>query len=125
MKTANDPHQLAVLGRASADLAAGEVQLFDDLQRMWEQAQRDEPFSPADRLKVRRNQVRISRRAVNVVDELFLHAGGSALRSDSPMQRFWRDIHAAANHASNNADPIYQAYGLNTFGNPLPSSVLF
>ena len=125
VKTANDPHQLAVLGRAISDLQAGEVQLFDDIERMWEQAQRDERFTPEDRIRVRRNQVRISRRAVNAVDELFLHAGGTALRSDSVLQRCWRDIHAAMNHASNNADPIYQAYGLNLFGNPTPSSVLF
>lgn len=125
VKTANDPHQLAVLGRAISDLEAGEVQLFDDIERMWEQAQRDERFSPEERLRVRRNQVRIARRAVDVVDELFLHAGGAALRSDSTLQRCWRDIHAAMNHASNNADPIYQAYGLNTFGNQLPPTVLF
>jgi 3-hydroxy-9,10-secoandrosta-1,3,5(10)-triene-9,17-dione monooxygenase len=125
VKTANEPHQLAVLGRAIADLHAGEVQLFGDIEQMWEQAQRNERFTPEDRLRVRRNQVRISRRAVNVVDELFLHAGGSALRSDSSLQRYWRDLHAALNHASNNADPIYQAYGLNLFGNPLPATVLF
>ncbi|MCP3767370.1 MULTISPECIES: hydroxylase [unclassified Streptomyces] len=125
VKTADDPHQLAVLGRAISDLEAGEVQLFDDIERMWEQARRDERFSPEERLRVRRNQVRIARRAVDAVDELFLHAGGSALRSDSTLQRCWRDIHAAMNHASNNADPIYQAYGLNTYGHPLPASVLF
>lgn len=125
VKTANNPAQLAILGRASADLQAGEVQLFGDIEQMWEQAQRNERFSPEDRLRIRRNQVRISRRAVDVVDELFLNAGGSALRSDSKLQRYWRDIHAALNHASNNADPIYQAYGLNSFGNPTPATVLF
>ncbi|GAB2859671.1 hydroxylase [Actinocorallia aurea] len=125
VKTASDPHQLAVLGRAIADLEAGEIQLFDDIERMWERAQRNERFTPEERLRVRRNQVRISRRAVDAVDELFLHAGGTALRSDSALQRFWRDIHAAMNHASNNADPIYQAYGLNSFGHSPPPSVLY
>lgn len=125
VKTANDPHQLAVLGRAAADLKAGEVQLFADIEWMWEKAQRGEVFSPADRLRIRRNQVRISRRAVNTVDELFMHSGGTSLRTGAPLQRFWRDIHAAANHASNVADPVYQAYGLEFFGNELPKTVLF
>ncbi|MBM9461206.1 hydroxylase [Nocardioides sp. zg-536] len=125
VKTANDPHQLAVLGRASADLAAGRNQLFDDIEQMTEHARSGERFSPEQRLTLRRNQVRIARRAVNAVDELFLHAGGTALRSGSTLQRCWRDIHAALNHASNNADPIYQAYGLNLYGNPTPPTVLF
>ena len=54
-----------------------------------------------------------------------LHAGGGALRLDQPFQRFWRDTHAAMNHINNTAEPVYEAWSLNTFGLPVPDGIKY
>ena len=41
---------------------------------------------------------------VQAVDAVFLAMGGSALGMHHPVQRFWRDIHAASSHISLNWD---------------------
>jgi 3-hydroxy-9,10-secoandrosta-1,3,5(10)-triene-9,17-dione monooxygenase len=46
----------------------------------------------------------IAKEAQNAVDLLFKASGARGLRLESPMQRFFRDVHAASNHAFLNAD---------------------
>jgi alkylation response protein AidB-like acyl-CoA dehydrogenase len=53
---------------------------------------------------------------VQAVDAMFLAAGGSALGLQHPVQRFWRDIHAAASHISLNWDSVSAMYGQHVFG---------
>ncbi len=36
--------------------------------------------------------------SVEVVDSVFAQAGGGALYETNPLQRCWRDVHAARNH---------------------------
>ncbi|MCD4526589.1 hydroxylase [Nocardioides sp. cx-173] len=121
---AGSPHQLAVLGAASSDIAASRLQFLNDINRVYEAGAKD-ALTPALRLEVRRNQVRSVRRAVDAVDELFMHAGGGALRRDLPFQRFWRDLHAAMNHINNAAELTYEGYGLQLFGQPVPAGVRY
>jgi 3-hydroxy-9,10-secoandrosta-1,3,5(10)-triene-9,17-dione monooxygenase len=47
---------------------------------------------------------RVARDNADAVTLLFKASGGSAIRLDNPMQRFFRDIQAATNHAFLNAD---------------------
>jgi alkylation response protein AidB-like acyl-CoA dehydrogenase len=122
---ASNPYQLAVLGAASADIAAGRLQLLNDINEIYKLAERREEIPPAVRLEARRNQVRSVRRASNAVDELFLHAGGGSLRRDQPFQRFFRDMHAAMNHANNSAEPVYEGYGRNLFGLSVPPGIRY
>ena len=46
----------------------------------------------------------IAKEAQRAVDLLFKASGARGLRLDSPMQRYFRDVHAASNHAFLNAD---------------------
>ena len=46
----------------------------------------------------------IAREAMEAVDLLFKASGGRGIRKEHPIQRFFRDIHAASNHAFLNAD---------------------
>lgn len=119
-QVSRDPHQLASLGGAAADIQASRVQFLDDINRLWELAKAGTEMAVDLRLEVRRNQVRAVRRAVDAVDTLMAHAGGAGMRLDNPIQRFWRDAHTGLSHASNVADPIYAACGLNLYGHPLP-----
>jgi alkylation response protein AidB-like acyl-CoA dehydrogenase len=53
---------------------------------------------------------------VQAVDAVFAAAGGSALGLQHPVQRFWRDIHAAGSHISLNWDAVGSMYGQHVFG---------
>ena len=56
------------------------------------------------RVRVRRDQVAATGAAISAVDRLFESAGGRALRSGTPIQRFWRDAHAGRAHAINDPE---------------------
>ncbi|WP_300679604.1 acyl-CoA dehydrogenase family protein [Nocardioides sp.] len=122
---ASNPHQLVALGEASADIAASRLQFLDDIKRIYDLAAAGAEIPAAARLEVRRNQVRAVRRAMNAVDSLFVHAGGAALRRDQQFQRFFRDMHAAMNHANNAAEITYEGYGRHLFGLSVPPGVRY
>jgi alkylation response protein AidB-like acyl-CoA dehydrogenase len=50
------------------------------------------------------------------VDLMFVAGGGAALGLHHPVQRFWRDIHAASSHISLNWDSVAAMYGQHVFG---------
>lgn len=115
-----DPHQLATLGAAAADIDAGVVQFRRDIERVWALVEAGQPIPVDLKIEVRRNQVRSVQRAISALDELMRHAGGAAMSRDNPLQRFWRDAHTGAGHGANVAETQYTAYGLNLFGHSLP-----
>jgi 3-hydroxy-9,10-secoandrosta-1,3,5(10)-triene-9,17-dione monooxygenase len=58
----------------------------------------------------------ITDRALQVVERLFVGAGSSAVASFNPMQRYWRDAHAARMHTGSDYDTSMQWYGRNVLG---------
>ena len=75
-------------------------------------------LTPAERIRIRRDIGFAAQQAVHAVNLLFEGAGGSATSLDTPIQRFWRDINAAARHASLEVQAIYALYGEERFGLP-------
>ena len=122
---ASNPHQLVALGEASADIAASRLQLLNGINEIYKLAEKGVDIPASARLEVRRDQVRSVRRATNAVDQLYVHCGGAALRRDQPFQRFFRDMHAAMNHANNAAEITYEGYGRNLFGLDVPAGVRY
>lgn len=120
---ATDQAALSVLAAASADIQAGRLQYLHDVGRMWELAQADREIPLELRAEVRRNQVRAVRRSHAAVDSLMAAAGGGAMRVGDPLQRFWRDMSIARNHAANSGEGTAVNSGLLTFGQPLPPKV--
>ena len=53
---------------------------------------------------------------MQAVDLVFVAGGGAALGLHHPVQRFWRDIHAASSHISLNWDSVAAMYGQHVFG---------
>jgi 4-hydroxyphenylacetate 3-monooxygenase len=53
-----------------------------------------------------------------LVDRLFAVSGGSAIRHDNPLQRFFRDAHVARAHFAAEYDAAAQAYGRYLLGLP-------
>jgi 3-hydroxy-9,10-secoandrosta-1,3,5(10)-triene-9,17-dione monooxygenase len=68
------------------------------------------------RLRVRRDQVMGTLRAIDAVDMLFENSGGRALKSGTAIQRFWRDAHAGRVHAANDPERALKMFGDGEFG---------
>ncbi|HTK10031.1 MAG TPA: acyl-CoA dehydrogenase family protein [Ktedonobacteraceae bacterium] len=67
---------------------------------------------PLDALiRLRRDYAAIAKSCVHVIEQIYLHSGGSANYESHPIQRYWRDIHAMASHAALNFDTIGESYG--------------
>ncbi|RSN07990.1 hydroxylase [Streptomyces sp. WAC 05977] len=118
-----DKFLLAQLSECYSEVESARAQLTANVRRMWDivDSGKEVPFEV--RAAARCDQVRGSRRAVEALDRLYSHSGGNALRSDRPMQRFWRDAHAGLNHAINVYSGPYQAYALTRMGAVVPPNL--
>jgi alkylation response protein AidB-like acyl-CoA dehydrogenase len=123
-KTAQDPFHVEALSVALADLDASRRQFLGEITDLYDHVLQGGEITMAMRLAIRRNQVRAVRRVVDSIDNLFNHAGGHAIWLDQPMQRFWRDMHAAMGHVCNVAEPMYLAWGQEFFQGKVPAGVL-
>jgi 3-hydroxy-9,10-secoandrosta-1,3,5(10)-triene-9,17-dione monooxygenase len=81
-------------------------------------ARAGEPIPMPLRLRIRRDQVLGTQRAVGAVDLLFENSGGRALRNGTAIQRFWRDVHAGRAHAINDPERALSMFGRGEFGLP-------
>src|SRR5437660_1720104 len=99
------------VAEASACIDAARLLMFRDLAEAFETAARGDPISVDVRLRNRRDQAFCVRLLVAAIDALFLAAGGQGLFLSQPLQRAWRDAHAAASHISLNWDSTGSMYG--------------
>lgn len=118
-----DPFLLAQLSECYSEVESARVQMMANVGRMWDvvDSGKEVPFEV--RAAARCDQVRGSRRAVEALDRLYSHSGGNALRSDRPLQRFWRDAHAGLNHAINVYSGPFQAHALSRMGAVVPAGL--
>lgn len=68
------------------------------------------------RIRIRRDCGFAARQAVEVVNSLFEAAGASSADLARPIQRFWRDVNAGANHVSLDERAIMAMVGQKLFG---------
>jgi resorcinol 4-hydroxylase (FADH2) len=101
---------------ASALIDAARLLMFRDLAAAYDTAARGEQISVDMRLRNRRDQAFCVRLLVQAIDLLFLASGGQGLHLDHPLQRTWRDAHAAASHISLNWDSTGSMYGQHLLG---------
>ncbi len=104
------------VAEASALIDAARLLMFRDLAEAQATVERGEPMSADLRLRNRRDQAFCVRLLVQAVDVVFLASGGQGLFLDSPLQRSWRDAHAAASHISLNWDSTGTMYGEHLLG---------
>jgi len=103
------------VAEAAACIDAAELLIHRDLKETAEMAARGAPTLDL-RIRNRRNHSFASRLSVQAVDALFNATGGAGLGLKHPLQRFWRDVHAAAAHISVNWDAVGAMYGQHKFG---------
>jgi resorcinol 4-hydroxylase (FADH2) len=101
---------------ASALIDAARLLMFRDLAEAHATAARGEAIGIDMRLRNRRDQAFCVRLLVQAIDLLFLAAGGQGLFLDHPLQRIWRDAHAAGSHISLNWDSTGSMYGQHMLG---------
>jgi resorcinol 4-hydroxylase (FADH2) len=99
------------VAEAAACVDAAKLMMARDLAEAFAAAARGEAVSMDVRLRNRRDQAFCVRLLTQAIDALFLAAGGQGLFLDHPLQRFWRDAHAAGSHISLNWDSTGSMFG--------------
>jgi alkylation response protein AidB-like acyl-CoA dehydrogenase len=99
------------VAEAAACIDAAKLMMFRDLEEAFDMAARGGTISMDVRIRNRRDQAFCVRLLIQAIDALFLAAGGQGLFLDHPLQRFWRDAHAAGSHISLNWDSAGSMFG--------------
>ena len=113
---AQNPFVQARAGAASAAIDAAMALLLADLGPAEAKISAGGVLDTAERIRIRRNIGFAAQQAVHAVNLLFEGAGASATSLDTPIQRYWRDINAAARHASLDVQAINALSGEERFG---------
>jgi 3-hydroxy-9,10-secoandrosta-1,3,5(10)-triene-9,17-dione monooxygenase len=119
-----DPFAKVRIAEAASEIDAAWLQLTHNIDELYQLACNGEKLPFPTRLRVRRDQVRGTERAIFAIDRLFENSGGRALQSGTPIQRFWRDAHAGRVHAANDAERAYVMFGTGAFGLPVENAMV-
>ena len=115
-KAVSDPFASVRIARASSEIDAAWALLMNNIREEQALVARGEKIPLSLRLKVRRDQVIGTERAIEAIDMLFENSGGRALASGTYLQRAWRDAHAGRAHAANDPERALQMFGAVEFG---------
>ena len=115
-KASLDPFAAVRIARASSDIDAAWALTMNNIRDEMALVARGEKIPLGLRLKVRRDQVLGTQRAIDAIDALFEASGGRALAAGTYLQRAWRDAHAGRVHAANDPERALQMYGAHEFG---------
>jgi 3-hydroxy-9,10-secoandrosta-1,3,5(10)-triene-9,17-dione monooxygenase len=119
-QAAADPFSQVRLADAAGELDDARVQLRRNMNELLQLAEAGQEIPEEFRVRIRRDQVRGSRAALQATDRVFESAGGRALFLDMPIQRAWRDVHAARVHAVNDTERGLQMYGAHALVGEVP-----
>jgi indole-3-acetate monooxygenase len=94
----SNPNFQFALGKAELQLASARALAFQVLSSIWTEARAGRVPPPAMQAEVRAAAVYITEVAQRVTTVAFQSAGGGALFDTNPLQRCFRDVHAAGQH---------------------------
>jgi len=118
-KASLDPFAAVRIARASSDIDAAWALLVNNIREEQAHVAAGEKIPLRLRLKVRRDQVLGTQRAIDALDSLFEASGGRALAEGTHLQRAWRDAHAGRVHAANDPERALQMFGAHEFGHKI------
>jgi 3-hydroxy-9,10-secoandrosta-1,3,5(10)-triene-9,17-dione monooxygenase len=110
-KVAEDPAAQLVAARAGALVDEARAILHRDVEELMASARADQELSLERRLRFRHDSSQAVVKSVEAVDALFTASGGRAIFLDSPLQRYFQDVHAARAHYANNPDKPGRNWG--------------
>ncbi|HRD62797.1 MAG TPA: acyl-CoA dehydrogenase family protein [Nocardioides sp.] len=114
-----DPFAAVRIAEASSEIDAAWALTMHNIREEQELVARGEQIPLNLRLKVRRDQVLGTQRAIDAIDSLFEASGGRALAQGTALQRAWRDAHAGRVHAANDPERALQMFGAHEFGHKI------
>jgi 3-hydroxy-9,10-secoandrosta-1,3,5(10)-triene-9,17-dione monooxygenase len=103
---------LTAISEAAEEIATSRTRFLDNVCRMYDKVAAGQEITFGERAAGRRTQVRSAWRAVHATTEVVMRSGGNALRTDNPIQRFWRDAHMGLAHAIHVPGPVYHVSAL-------------
>jgi len=112
------------IAEATACCASARLTLTSDCAEMMAMAEVREIADDELRARYRRNPAFCARLATRAVDLLAEAAGGGGLYESNPLQRAFRDAHAAAAHISLVWDAAGAIYGRVALGLPSGNSTI-
>lgn len=117
-----DPYTVAAIGEAAREIEACRLQLMTNLGDMYALVLDGRPIPMELRTRARRDQVIATERCVAAIDDMFDRGGAGVIATSNPMQRIWRDAHAAKHHMVNTNERTlfswaHHAMGLGTTDN--------
>ena len=104
------------VAEATASIDAAQLMIHRDISDTLATVTAGKRADVALRMRNRLTHSFATKLLVQAVDAVFIAAGGAALGLQHPVQRFWRDIHAASSHISLNWDSVSAMYGQHVFG---------
>ena len=105
------------IGKAELQLASARALALDVTTRAWETVQAGEALAPAVQAELRGAGTYITEVTQEIATMAFHAGGGAALFDSSPLQRCFRDVHAAGQHFIA-SDSAYQGLGRFRLGHP-------
>lgn len=110
-RVADDPFVQRRIARASAEIDAAWSEVRSVWEPLWRLAEAGESIPLELRARARWIATNVVCRGVRAVDWLFEASGARGLLLKSPIQRFFRDVHAMRAHALNDPDKASLAFG--------------
>jgi indole-3-acetate monooxygenase len=95
---AERPATQAAVGEAEAALRAARALYYEAIAQAWAAAQQGDPVGDSLRLGLRLAATHAVRTSADVARSMYDLGGGTAIYEDSPLQRRFRDAHAATAH---------------------------
>jgi len=96
---AERPTVQADVARAAAAVAAARALVVETVDRAWAMASSGAGVSVEERTRLRLAATHATRASAGAVDLMYEAGGGTSIYSRSPLQRRFRDVHAATQHA--------------------------
>jgi 3-hydroxy-9,10-secoandrosta-1,3,5(10)-triene-9,17-dione monooxygenase len=120
----DDQFAQVAVARASSEIDAAILQMDRNVRDLWELAEDGADLPMSLRLRVRRDQVRATERALDAIDLMFKTAGGSSLSRGNAIERSWRDAHAGSVHVANEPERALALFGRGAFGLPVEDNLV-
>jgi resorcinol 4-hydroxylase (FADH2) len=104
------------VAEAAGSIEAARLTIFDALDKAMAAAIAGDQANADMRIRNRLAQAFSVRLLLRAVDAMFEASGGHGIFTSKPIQRAWRDAHAAAVHVSMNWDAVSTMYGQHALG---------